>query len=293
MTHVRALWGMARPLIMVSVLLVYALGALMARAYGSPFDALAFLWGLAALVPVALSTHYVNEFADVETDRLTVRTPFSGGSGVLAEGLASPNLALVAGWASLAAGLAIALAGTAAGALNASALLLLAIGAFGGWMYSLPPLRLAWNGWGEAANAALGGLILPLYGFATQTGRADPLALLACLPFTLLVFNNLLATTWADRQADAQVGKRTLATRLSPRTLRQIYVGCAVCCFALLIALAGHALPVPVALGSMAALPLVVWGARHFAKAESPHPTVIAMVALLLLHLLLWFFEGN
>jgi len=66
---------MARPLIIVSVVLVYLLGNLVAHASGYSMNISAFIWGLAALLLVTLSIHYANEYADYPTDALTSRTP--------------------------------------------------------------------------------------------------------------------------------------------------------------------------------------------------------------------------
>lgn len=63
-----------------------------------------------------------------------------------------------------------------------------------GWAYSLPPLALAWRELGELDNAALGGLVLPLYGFAVASGRVSFDPILACVPFVALVFANMLET---------------------------------------------------------------------------------------------------
>lgn len=63
-----------------------------------------------------------------------------------------------------------------------------------GWQYSVEPLRFAWNGLGEATNAVLGGVVLPLYGFSVVTDRVTLDAALATVPFALVVFVNLLET---------------------------------------------------------------------------------------------------
>ncbi len=290
-----ALWGMARPLIMLSVVLVYLSGLLIARAHGyagTPHAAEKIVWGLVALLLVSVSIHYTNEYADHETDALTVPTRYSGGSGVLPGGAVPRVLALQAAWAALLLGLALAGLGVALGRLNIPALLCLVLGAAGGWMYSLPPLRLAWRGWGELDNALLGGLLLHLYGYSVLSGGFDLRVGLIVLPFALLTFNNLLATTWADRRADAQVGKYTLATRLTVSQLRRLYAGVAVTAFVLLLLLAGTLLPLPVVLASLAALPLVLWGARTYTRSHNPYPSSNAMVVLLLAQMLGWFFTA-
>ena len=82
---VKVLFKMARPNQLLVIILVYIYGSLVARAHGISFDLVAFLFGLAVVLPVSASIHYANEYADHETDSLTTRTPFSGGSGALPE----------------------------------------------------------------------------------------------------------------------------------------------------------------------------------------------------------------
>jgi 1,4-dihydroxy-2-naphthoate octaprenyltransferase len=108
------------------------------------------------------------------------------------------------------------------------------------------------------------------------------------VPFTLLAFNNLLATTWADRRADAQVGKLTLAIRWSPGHLRALYLALAMASFILLSIYSITLLPPVVALSCVLVLPLVVWGSLDYTRRKSPHASVFAMVAMLLLQIAAW-----
>jgi 1,4-dihydroxy-2-naphthoate polyprenyltransferase len=284
-----ALWGMARPLILVSVVLVYVNGLLIARAYGHEFTGEKILWGFVSVILIAASIHYTNEYADYETDALTVRTFYSGGSGILPLGYVPRTLALQAAWVVLILGFAIAVLGYWLGFLNVPALLCLALGAFGGWMYSLPPLKLAWRGWGELDNALLGGLLLHIHGYSVLSPQITLEIVLVCLPFTLLTFNNLLATTWADKEADAQVGKYTLATRLAVSTLRHLYTLVAIAAFALLTVLHGWVIPEPVIYASFLALPLAIWGWRTYTRIHAPYPTSNAMVMMLLAQMVAWY----
>lgn len=289
MRLILALWGMARPVIMVSVLLVYALGLLLARADGYALPTPALLWGGVALLLVSLSIHYTNEYADHETDALTTPTPYSGGSGVLPRGLVAPVVALQAAWVTLILGLAVAFAGVWVGTLPSVTVPVLVIGAVFGWFYSLPPPRLAWRGYGELDNALLGGVLLPLYGYATVSGTVAVPVIALCVPFALLAFLNLLATTWADRHADAQVGKRTLATRWRVPTLRRLYATLALSYAALVAALtATQVMPLAVTLAHALVTPLIVWGYHHYTRHDSPHPSVWAMVALLAAQMTAW-----
>lgn len=288
-----AVWGMARPLIMGSVIQVYLAGTLIARARGQMLDEWAFAGGLVALLLVALSIHYANEYADHETDALTRQTPFSGGSGVLPRGLVPRVVALRAAWIVLALGMLAVLLLAAAGTLPVIAFPLLAAGAFCGWMYSLPPLALAWRGWGELANALLGGSLLPLYGYAVQWGAVHGEVVLACLPFAGLVFLNLLATTYADRRADGLVGKFTLAATWPAPRLRWLYGGIAVLSMGVLLALPASILPRDVLLLSLLAIPLVGWGFARYTRTDAPHASVYAMIVLLAAQMVGWYAVGG
>lgn len=288
MIALNALWRMSRPMQLGAVLLVYLAGTVMARAAGVPLDPMIVLWGLAALLPAAASIHYANEYSDAETDALTTRTNFSGGSGVLARGLVSRSMALWAAWSAAAVGISVAIGGIIGRTLPLTALILLIIGIIFGWMYSLPPLKLAWRGWGELDNALLGGLLLPLYGYTTASGTISLDAIQAWLPFTLVVFINLLATTWSDRAADAAVGKYTLATRWRVFWLRMVYVLAGGMAFICLFA----KLPTAVATLSLFAAPFALVGALSYTRWHNPAPSVLTMLVLLLAQISGWLSMG-
>ncbi|WP_435195843.1 prenyltransferase [Natronomonas sp. EA1] len=279
-----ALWKLARPAQLLLILLVYALGVSIAAATGTPLDA-RVLYGALALLPTAASVHYANEYADYETDRLTERTPFSGGSGALVEtglprSLARNATLASAGVAALAALLAVSL-------LPPLALLLLVAIAVLGWGYSLPPLRFSRRGLGEVDNSLLGGLVLPVYGAAVVAGPL-PLVALSVVPFTCLVFCNLLATQWPDRAADEETGKHTLVVRWSESRIERLHGLAAMVGMATLAALDLQGVYPPiVTLASLPAFGLAAWAVRRFPD-DDPLPSVAAMVALAAGQTLAW-----
>jgi 1,4-dihydroxy-2-naphthoate octaprenyltransferase len=283
-----ALFGMSRPIQLVAVSLVYTLGTFIAMGQDIELNESTLLLGYLALIPTSASIHFANEYADHETDALTERTPFSGGSGALQRTGVHPVVAIRAAWVSLILGAVIYVTAFMAGFLTLSVGAVLAFGAFFGWMYSLPPLQLAWHGWGELDNALLGGVALPVYGYTVHVGSADLAVVIACIPFGLLVFINLLATTWADRDADAKVGKFTLATRWSIPQLRRLYLLGAISPFVLLSLFSGTLLPEVVVTSSFLVIPLVAAGAITYTRIHNPFPTVSAMVAHLLIQIVAW-----
>jgi 1,4-dihydroxy-2-naphthoate polyprenyltransferase len=285
---IAAIIAMTRPSQLLLVATVMLLGVAAAVARGAAPEPATVAAGLAVLLPIAASIHLANEHADHETDRLTARTPFSGGSGALARTGLSPTVPLRAARASAAIGLAAATVAWAAGLLDAPAVAVLLVGLAGGWAYSLGPFPLAWRGLGEPANGLLGGMLLPLYGMAVAGGAMDAFAVATFAPLTLVVTANLLATTWPDRAADGAVGKRTLATRWPPRRLRALF---AVLAGAAVAILAGQGLgpwPTVVALAGLSAILLLAVGLVWYTRRESPLPTVAAMVWLVVAQLAAW-----
>ena len=281
---------MSRPSQLLLIALVFGFGTTIALGSGSTFNWVTCLYGLLALIPASASVHYANEYADYETDLLTERTTFSGGSGALQGSGLPRRLALISAWAALFMGITLVSTGWGPGLLYATAIVTLVLGTFCGWMYSLRPLAFAWHGWGELVNPVLGGILLPIYGYSVQTGRIDATILSASLPFGMLAFLNLLATTWPDREADALVGKRTLATRWSSNQLRLLYWVAAAGYFAVIILFLRMAILPPLAAwSSFLVTPLVVWGGLTYTRRRSPFPSVAAMVLLLMIQTAAWW----
>lgn len=286
------LWAMVRPLVLVSNILAWLYGVSIALGSGEPMDCTSLGFGFSAMLLVSVSVHYANEYADYQTDALTTRTAYSGGSGVLPKGLVPRKLALQAAEATLILGVSVQLVANSFEIHPWSAMAMLSIGAIGGWMYSLPPLKLAWRGWGELDNALLGANVLPVYGYIVSSRHFEFWVIVACLPFTLLAFNNLLAVTWPDSAADALVGKRTLATRWPIKRLRLLYGVVAILSFLLLLLLSDGILPIEVVVAGFTALPLTLWGTKTYTQNKISHAPVYAMVMMMLTQTLAWFTIG-
>ena len=284
MSRVRAGLLISRPDQVLLIVVVYAVGAVAGRALeptgGTSLAAV--LWVGAVVAAVAVSVHAVNEYADAETDALTRRTRFSGGSGALAAFQLPPSFAL---HLARGAGACAVVLGLAAGLLvdvPDAAWPLLALGLIGGWEYSAGPVAFSRHGWGEVANAVLGGLLLPVTG-AVVVGAPLGTAVAVFVPFALLDFVNLLETQWADRDADRLVGKHTLASRLSPGSIR--FLGGVVALTAYALATATQ--PALVAAAGALALPLSAWGVWRLGRG-GPGPSVTAMVVFLVAQGVAW-----
>ncbi len=128
----------SRPIPLAAATLAWLLGVSMAYGKGAALAPDPILAGAFAALVTILSLHYANEYADYETDALTRRTHYSGGSGALPAGLISRSFTLKATIVALLAGLTAQVLAVLSGIHHWSALALLLISSFWGLMYYPP-----------------------------------------------------------------------------------------------------------------------------------------------------------
>ncbi len=272
-----ALLKMGRFLVLLAGVAAYALGLAMAYADLGQVDWVRAGMGLLLMSLATLAAHYANEFADVDTDSLARRTYFSGGSGVLPSGILAPIWALRA--AIICGGFCMGLAvwWVVDGVLSPQVLGITVLGLLGGWFYSMPPLALERRSVGELDNALLGGFLMPLIGYVAQSGTVPPLAVIRLIPVFLVVFVNLLGVHWADREADAAVGKRSWVVALGEQT-RVLHAAMLLAAYALVFALTGRVFPAPVSLAVLATLPFGLYVAWRFWRSPGPFFSSLIMM---------------
>jgi 1,4-dihydroxy-2-naphthoate octaprenyltransferase len=278
---------MARPLILPSGVLAYGLGAAMAAGVVGSFDWRRFWIGLALTMLANLAAHYVDEYADADTDALAQPTGMSGGSGALAAGLGSRQLALSIGVLLSLLTLGLGALALAWAVLTPLAGLILVLGLLGGWAYSMPPLALERRGWGELTNALLGGLLMPLMGYLAQGHALNALIIGALLPTVAAVMICVIGVHWADRRADAAVGKRTLSVIYGAQ-VRSLLIVCSVITLGLPLLLLPAGLPSAVALWPLLSLPLVIVTAWRFTHSDSPALGAASMVVIMSIQTAAW-----
>lgn len=258
--RLRALIRLARPPFLLGGVVLHGLGVTLALGQGRPLNTDALLWGQLVVTMGQLLTHFSNDYFDRMADQLHPHRPrWSGGSGVLPEGLLPARWALVAacgaGGAALLAAARLALV-VRPGALTA----LLLAGAIGlAWSYSSPPLRLHATGFGELAGAGLLAILTPLIGYHLQGGTRNVSTVLALLPLAALQLAMLINVSLPDVPSDGAAGKRTLAVRIGPRGAARVAALTYLAAYLLLPPLVASGLPRGHALAYLAWSPLAAW----------------------------------
>jgi 1,4-dihydroxy-2-naphthoate octaprenyltransferase len=274
---------MSRPFVILAGVLANVVGLAMAYYYLGGIDLGIAALGMIIMVLAIAMGHYADEYSDVDTDSITRRTRYSGGSGVLPSGVLEPATALWAAAVCGSAALSLTLLATASGVLSGTYLWMLVLGLVLGLAYSMKPIALERRGLGELTNAFLGGYLMVLSGYLPQAGELGTPQLLACLPIFLAVWINLIGVHWADREADAAVGKRTLVVLMGNGSLRLYPVLVLILYLSTgLLRIAGM-IPAGVFIGIAITLPLAIFSYWHFLVSQRPNAPSAFMAAFMVL----------
>lgn len=241
----------------------------------------AFLGALLAHIAV----NVINEYFDYKSgvDFKTVRTPFSGGSGVLVEGLLSPRKVYILGLVCLAA--VIAIGGYFFYIHGAGIIPLGLLGLVTVYFYTThltkSPLLCA-----IAPGLGFGPLMVMGTYFAL-TGTYSLAAGLASIVPGLLVSNLLLLNQFPDVEADALADRRHLPITIGRKASSDVYALLVLAAYAALIATVVSGILPYLALLGLVTLPLgliAVKGAlKYYDQVEKLIPTMGRNVLLTLL----------
>lgn len=274
----RGFWQLADPKIWTASTIPMLTAV--ALAYSTDRASFDLMWIALAFIGIyfiEIGKNAVNEFVDFLTGVDTSitpdkRNPFSGGKKTIIEGkltttetffifIVTLSIALIIGF-SIAVYkepriLWIGLAGT-----------LLAI------FYSLPPLRLNYNGFGEVAVATAFGPLLMAGMYVMLIGEVHWQIVLAGIPLGFLITNILWINQYPDFEADQQGGKRNWLVRLGKVKGIRVYIALYIAAFASLGMLA-YAFSSTYWFLSWLAIPLAVQSVRVLRKHYDDIPRLL------------------
>lgn len=291
---------LSRPVLLLGGVGLMLLGAGIARYLGNTINWEVFWLGAIWIILVQLSAQYLNEYFDVAVDSFNEnRTIFSGGSGVLGPGedklTRKTALSAFVVVTSLAAALVLIMLWSQ-GLNSLSGGLMLAI-YLGGVAYSLPPVHLVRTGYGEFTASLLVGYLVPMLGFALQTGETHRLVSMASLPVVLLLLVFMLAVSFPDYAMDLKYEKRTFLVRAGWENVLSVHNTLILLAFVVLAALYFFGFPRAILLPTMLTFPLgllQIWQMQQLAAGVKPNWKIFTLNAAalvgLVVYLLSYFF---
>lgn len=240
-----------------------------------------FSWGrfvLAVLIGllIHLVTAFVNDVADIRTDENNPsRTVFSGGSGVIVEGLLSPAALIKAAYGAAISAMVLTGALVVLLGVHWGIFLFVGWGLLSGAGYSLPPLRISYRGGGEFLVLVTYSFPLVWAGYFVQAGPVrTSLPWMLSLPIAFAVFSLITATQFPDQDADRQAKKRSLVILLGEeRTQAIVAAGVMLSMLSALAVLAAGAVPALAGGLSLLGLPLAYDSLRTIIRGK-PGPAM-------------------
>jgi 1,4-dihydroxy-2-naphthoate octaprenyltransferase len=273
---------LSRPLFLFGGVLLYAIGALIARYQGSAMDVGVYWSGQLSITALQLMTHYLNEYWDVEADRLNHnRTLFSGGSGVLVRGELPRKTAFIAAMVCLAVAAVMASWLIFTYAVPSSVWVILLLSFIGAYFYSSPPLTLSSTGYGELTTSIVVAGLVPALGHVVQARQSSFLVLLVTAPLVILHLAMLLAFEFPDFLSDEAAGKRTLLVRVGRCTGANLHNALVLLALGLASAAVYIGLPAQVALAVIITSPLALLQIRLVRRLQRGDPVSFACLTFL------------
>jgi len=251
-----------------------------------------FNWGHALLAGLGIllahiSCNVLNDYFDDRSgiDRNVVRTPFSGGSGIIQSGGLSRRQVLWLGIVALLLAVPIGVYFLTVFGLALLPILIAAVVFI--TAYTPLILRMGWVEWAPG----LGMGFLPVLGaYFVQTGDYAPVALVACAPSFFLVHNLLLLNEFPDVPADTGGGRRTLPIVFGQRNAARVFSALTVLTYVWIAgAVIAQLMPVWTLLGLLT-LPLgikAIRGSFQYQRMDKLVPAMAANVMVVLVTQLL------
>ncbi len=217
LTALKAWFRLSRPLFHIVGVLPFLLGAVLAWAGTEVFSLPVFLLGSSGAVLIMLAAYYAGEYWDIEEDQIAAGLPrsrFSGGSGVVVEGLVPRRHVLAGIYGSLLFAGIVGIVLVVVFHTGPWTIPLGVIGMVGGFYYSSRPVRWVTTGLGEIWIAFCYGWLPVNTSYYLQAGTFPAIATWISLPVALTIFNVILVNEFPDYPADRAAGKENLAVRL-------------------------------------------------------------------------------
>jgi len=216
-SKLRKILKLARLHFLLSGIILYTIGALLAWANGFSITWDKFLFGYLIFFLAHLSLHFSNDYFDRESDAKSKPTALSGGTGVLVSDPELAPFALRMALVLLLGSGVTAVAFTLYYGYGPAFLSFAVLGALLGWFYTAPPLRFAYRGLGEISTMIAVGLVMPGMGYYVTSGTIDAWFLLLSLPLICYGLFFILTVEMPDMEVDALTDKRGYVVRFGRR----------------------------------------------------------------------------
>jgi 1,4-dihydroxy-2-naphthoate octaprenyltransferase len=211
-TNFQLLLRYIHPWMLLAGVVSYILGSGIARYLGYGVFDIRFWGGMLAVVLLQLASYMLKLYYDlVEAGGplRQIRRDFEDIDKITAKRLSKSSV-LFLSFTILAAGAAITVLLVSQGAMHFSGVLILGAAFLVAFFYGVPPLRLAYKGYGELSEAVLISSLFPALGFIIQTGDLHRLLAMITFPLLALFLAMRLAQSLEHYGRDQKLAHQTM-----------------------------------------------------------------------------------
>jgi 1,4-dihydroxy-2-naphthoate octaprenyltransferase len=284
---------LTRPLFLLGVAVVFALGAGIASYLGAQINWKAYLLGQAWVSLLQLSTQYFNEYYNAPADLVNPnRTWLTGGSGALGPGKLPRRVALMAALVCMAFLASLTVLVIAQLSPPPEAFLIMSLAFLGAFFYSNPPVNLEKTGYGELTTSVLVGFMVPAFAFILQYGELHRLVAMCAFPMVAAHMAMLLAFDLPDYGNDVKFEKRTLMVRLGWQNGMLLHNILILSIYLLLLTARAQGLPIFALAAGFLTLPIglfQIWQMRQIANGARVNWNALTIGAVSLFAALAYF----
>lgn len=272
-----------RPVLLAEAALLYALGVGIAHYLGATISPGLWLAGQAWVTLLQIS---VNLFGEVYTDRVDRDKPHTPNDG---RGNRPDRIALVrrslrlAAMGCLAALAMLTVAMMLQAAFTPLTNFLMALAFLGGFFYYIPPVRLAFTGYGELIASLLMGFFIPAFAFELQTRELHRLLVMVISPLVFLHLAMMIVYGFESYAGDIQKSRQTLVLRMGWQNALVAHNLLVLGAYLLVGIALVFGLPNSVALPMFLSMPfggLQIWLLRKLAAGQKPNWRLINLSAV-------------
>ncbi len=275
----------SRPLFLLGAVLIYALGAGVADYLGTSIDWSVYLVGQLWVIALHLSGVFLYEYYTAVSEASNpYRDPLSGGDGKIGP-IRTPVTMLVTAAVSLTVVATLSVWMLRELRLSPVAWLVMGLACLGAVFYSVPPVRLAYSGYGELVIAILYANLLPAFAFVLQEGDLHRLLAMSTFPLTALMLALIMAFELPDYAIDIKQDRRNLMVRLGWQRGMGLHNGMIFVAFLLIGLALTFGMPLFIGLPALLPLPmglLQIWQMRRIAEGVKPNWMALKLTAVVL-----------
>jgi len=218
---------LSRPPFHIVGILPFILGTFLAYKLTSVFNPEVFILGVSGIIMIMLSTYHAGEYYDYRGDIISSQlhhSKFAGGSRVFPSGKLPPAVSLWTSIITLIVAAAIGIILQFVYKTGPYTLLLGALGAFPGFFYSTPPVRLVKRGIGEIFIGFCYGWLPVASAYYIQTATIATIIHVMAIPIGLSIFNVIFLNEFPDYEADRATDKKNLLYRIGKQNGITLYI---------------------------------------------------------------------